>query len=113
MKTIPGVVVWLAAMLFQSVQSARADDWPQFLGPERNGRSAETGLLDRWPDQGPKVVWRAEGGVGMSALAIRGERAFTLVQRDKKQWVVSLSSQTGELIWKTPIAAEYRNPMGN
>ena len=46
-----------------------ASDWPQFLGPNRNGISAETDLLEEWPDGGPKELWRAAGGVGMSGLA--------------------------------------------
>jgi hypothetical protein len=49
---------------------SRAADWQQFLGPQRNGISAETGLMEKWPAGGPKEVWRVPGGVGMSGLAI-------------------------------------------
>ena len=34
-----------------------AADWPQFMGPNRDGISAETGLADAWPEDGPKVLW--------------------------------------------------------
>src|SRR6516162_8257959 len=37
-----------------------AADWPQFLGPNRNGSSPETGLLTTWPADGPKVLWKVE-----------------------------------------------------
>ena len=47
---------------------APAADWPQFLGPARNGISAETGLLEKWPEGGPKEVWRVPGGVGIAQL---------------------------------------------
>lgn len=90
-----------------------AGEWPQFLGPQRNGLSSETGLLDRWPEDGPKVVWRVPGGIGMSGLAISRGRVLTLAQRDEKQWLIALNSQTGEPVWQTPIAPEYRNAMGN
>ncbi len=96
--------------------AAQADakgEWPQFLGPTRNGLSAETGLLDRWPTDGPKEIWRVPGGVGMSGLAISRGRVLTLVQREGKQWLVALEAKTGESVWETPLAPEYRNPMGN
>ena len=90
-----------------------AGEWPQFLGPNRNGISAETGLLDRFPASGPKVVWRTTGGVGMSGLAISRGQLVTLVQRDEKQWLVALDAKTGQPLWQTPIAPEYRNAMGD
>lgn len=88
-------------------------DWPQFLGPHRNGISDETGLLETWPDGGPKEVWREAGGVGMSGLAIARDRLVTLVQREGQQWVISLNARTGERVWQTAIAPEFRNSMGD
>lgn len=87
--------------------------WPQFLGPDRNGISPETGLLEQWPPKGPPVIWRKPGGVGMSGLAIRDGRLVTLVQHEEKQWVTVLNADTGETVWQTPVAPEYRNAMGN
>ena len=88
-------------------------DWPQFLGPQRNGISEETGLLDRWPAAGPKEVWRVSGGVGMSGLVISRGRLVTLVQRDGEQQLVALDAQTGKTVWERPLAPEYQNGMGN
>jgi hypothetical protein len=88
-------------------------DWPQFLGPARNGISSETGLLDRWPEGGPKEVWRADGGVGMSGLAISRGRLITLIQKDGKQWLSALNAQTGQQQWQTEIAQEYKNQQGD
>jgi outer membrane protein assembly factor BamB len=92
---------------------AAGSDWPQFLGPNRNGISPETGLIDRWVEAGPPVVWRVPGGVGMSGLAIVGDRAVTMVQRQGKQWVIALRRDTGDPIWQTAVGPEYRNPMGD
>ena len=45
--------VWLLVVLICGrQQSTRADDWPQFRGPNRDGVSAEKGLLQKWPDGG-------------------------------------------------------------
>jgi len=88
-------------------------EWPQYLGPQRNGLSPETGLVERWPEGGPKVLWRVPGGVGMSGLSISRGRAFTLVQKEGQQWLLALNSDTGETLWQTKIAPEYRNSMGD
>lgn len=88
-------------------------EWPQFLGPQRNGISPETGLVERWPESGPKMLWRVPGGVGMSGLSISRGRAFTLVQKEGEQWLLALNADTGETLWRTKIAPEYRNSMGD
>lgn len=100
-------------LLALTASIAAAADWPQFLGPDRNGISPETGLMKSWPKDGPKEVWRVKGGVGMSGLAISGGKLMTLVQKDGKQVLLALDAKTGKVIWETPLAPEYENQMGN
>ena len=95
------------------IGNAHAADSPQFLGPNRNGISAETGLIDKWPAGGLKEVWRTAGGVGMSGLAIKDGKLLTLVQREGQQWVVAHDAKTGDSLWQTPLGSEYENEMGN
>lgn len=90
-----------------------AADWPQFLGPDRNGISAETGLLTQWPADGPKELWRAPGGVGLSGVSISRGRLTTLIQKDGQQWLIALDAQSGKSFWKTPLAPEYKNQQGD
>jgi len=92
---------------------ARGDDWPQFLGPERTGISREQGLIGEWPAGGLPEVWRVPGGVGMSGVSVVGDRAVTLVQGEERQWVLCLGVADGQTVWKTEIAPEYRNAMGD
>lgn len=94
-------------------QPGNVFDWPQFLGPERNGLSTETGLLDTWPGNGPPEVWRAQIGPGMSGLAISGGRLYTLVQKTGQQFVIALDAKTGKPIWEAPVSVAYRNSQGN
>ncbi len=89
-----------------------ANGWPQFLGPNRNGLSTETGLIDSFGSASPKVVWRVTGGVGMSGIALDGKRAITLVERDNKQTVLALDASNGDTIWSQPVADAYKNGMG-
>src|SRR5690349_24426836 len=89
--TLPAA--WATA---QPVSPPDPHDWNQFLGQERNGISRwATGLPGAWPKGGPKEVWRATGGVGMSGIATGGWKLCTLVQNDGQQWLICLDSSTG------------------
>ncbi len=105
------LLLWQLPAAAQTTPDKNA--WPQFLGPERNGVSSETGLLKEWPQDGPKVVWRVPGGVGMSGFAISRGKAITLLQREGKQTVVAFDALTGKTAWETPVAPAYKNGMGN
>jgi outer membrane protein assembly factor BamB/pimeloyl-ACP methyl ester carboxylesterase len=91
----------------------RADDWPGFLGKNRNGISAETSLIDAFPASGPVVRWRVAGGVGMSAVVVQGDYALTTWNADGQQWLVALDTSNGSLKWRTPMGAAYKNAMGD
>lgn len=90
-----------------------AADWPQLLGPARNGISAETGLIDSFSDEGPDVVWRTPLGVGMSSIAIANGLAITMYQDAENQYVVALEEGTGERRWATRVGPSFENAMGN
>ncbi len=93
--------------------AAVAADWPQWLGPARNGTSPETGLLTDWPATGPKLLWKVPGGDGYSSVAVVGDRAYTLVQRDGGEWAIALDTATGNEKWARKIAPAYKNSYGN
>ncbi len=95
------------------VLPAPAADWPNWLGPARNGSSPEKGLLTDWPAAGPKVLWKVPGGDGYSSVAVVGDRAFTLVQRDGAEFAIALETETGAEKWAKKIAPAYKNSYGN
>lgn len=88
-------------------------DWPQFLGEKRDGASSETALLDAFPEEGPEVVWRVPGGVGMSAVTVADGLAITTMNDLGKQLLVAFDAKTGERAWQTGLAAEYKNGQGD
>ena len=92
---------------------AAAGDWPQFLGPQRNGLSDETGLIDHFPAAGPRLEWRIQPGEGMSGLAVVGGVIYTLVQHDGGQLALAVDAASGDTIWETQLAPEFKNPMGD
>ncbi|MCS7045250.1 MAG: PQQ-like beta-propeller repeat protein [Gemmataceae bacterium] len=101
------------ASFFLCALTLTAADWPQWLGPHRNGFSPETGLLTTWPTSGPKVLWKARGGDGYSSIAVAGGRAITMVQRDGKEIVIALDARRGTELWSTPLGKGYKNQYGN
>ena len=71
----------LTAALLMTITAfqASAADWPQWRGPNRDAVNRETGLLDKWPADGPKLLWEAKGlGHGYSSVAIVRNRLFTM-----------------------------------
>ena len=87
-----GRLVFAAAwLLILSVAPTMADDWPQYRGPQRNDRSAETGLLKEWPVGGPKLLATYNAsGLGYSGPAIVGDRLYTLGDRGEKEFLIAL-----------------------
>ena len=104
---------WIVAATLGGAALALAGDWPQWLGPNRNGSSPETGLLAAWPAEGPKVLWKVAGGEGCSSVVVAGGRAYTLVQRGGDELALALDAATGKEIWKTRCGPAYRNRYGD
>ena len=80
--------------------TASAADWPHLRGPRYDGVSAETGLVESWPQGGPPVLWKIELGQGYSALIAVGDGVYTQYQRPSGQYLVCLDANTGRRIWR-------------
>ena len=79
-------------------------DWAQWWGPNRDGRSAETGLLQEWPDGGPELLWKATGlGAGFSTVAIAGDKIYTTGDKDGSSYVHGLALDGGKILWTTKL----------
>ncbi len=96
----------------QAEEPAPADPgWPHFRGPDYNARSAETGLADSWPADGPPVLWAKEIGRGFSGLIAVGRRVYTQTQTLTAQVVLALDADTGRTIWEHRYGWPY-DPAG-
>ena len=78
---------------------ALAEDWPQFLGPTRNGVYTGNDLAAKWPAGGPAVVWKKEVGQGFSAPVVAEGRLILFHRRGDKEVVEALDAATGRPIW--------------
>ena len=90
-----GLLAWRsAAVLWLGASAALAGDWPQILGPERNGQADGERLAATWPDGGPPVVWQAHVGRGFAGVAVKNGR-LVLFHRQGNQLVAEARSRHG------------------
>ncbi|MGB1926199.1 MAG: PQQ-binding-like beta-propeller repeat protein, partial [Rubripirellula sp.] len=92
---------------------ASGADWPQFLGPDRDGKVDAVGLVDNLNPDTIRLVWETDGGAGMSGMAVAEGLAVTLWNREGQQFLGALDTETGKARWVTAVAPLYRNTMGN
>ena len=105
---------------------AKADDWPQWLGPNRDGVWRESGIVATFPKAGPKELWRVPVGIGYAGPAVAAGKVFVLdlvpskgaklpysgfakgarVPGDER--VLCLDEQTGKPLWEHRYPTEYR-----
>lgn len=84
------------------VSAGAADaDWPQYLGPSGDSTSAETGLLDQWPADGPPELWRIDVGPGFGGAAVSNGEAILLDRAHSQADILRvLDLKTGEEKWR-------------
>ncbi|MFA7006250.1 MAG: PQQ-binding-like beta-propeller repeat protein, partial [Verrucomicrobiia bacterium] len=96
MKT-PTLLIALTLLLSQP---AFAGDWTQYRGPQRNDLSSETGLLKKWPDAGPRLLWTFKNsGIGLTGPAVVGERLYITGGRAGTEYLIALNLRTGTEAW--------------
>ena len=109
MLAIAARLAALAICLCATTIPCLAADWPQFLGPERNGRSSETGLSDSWSKEGPPILWEKAVGAGFAGPAVAGGKLFLFHRLGNEETVEALEASTGKEIWKQAYATDYRD----
>lgn len=83
---------------------ARADDWPQWRGPNRDDISKEKGLLKAWPKDGPPLAWKIKGlGEGHSSVAVAKGRIYTMGDQQDGSYVMALEEKGGAPVWTTKV----------
>ena len=103
--TLPALTLLVLTLVaFTLTTPAFGEDWAQWRGPNRDAKSLETGLLEKWPEEGPPLAWKATGiGGGYSSIAIANGHIFTMGDLDDGSYVLVLNEADGALIWKTRI----------
>ncbi len=98
-------LVW-AAGTFSNV--AQAGDWPQILGPDRNGIAKGETIRVNWNESSPSQAWSREVGTGHAGVAVSQGQVFLFHRHDDKEIVEALDSATGDRLWDSSFPASYR-----
>jgi outer membrane protein assembly factor BamB len=116
----------LSTVVLAAAAGSAAADWPQWMGPNRDAVWAETGILDKFPEGGPKVLWKAPVGGGYAGPAVAGGKVYVTDkvlkpgakeptnQFDVKsvvptvERVLCLDAKTGKEIWKHEYDCPYQ-----
>lgn len=111
--TLP-VTAMCILSLSGAVSNRTLDDWPQWRGVNRDGKSAETGLLRSWPEGGPRLAWRTSGaGEGYSSFAVAGGKLYTLGARGGTEYVMAFDEGTGRKLWEVAHGDRFSNDRGD
>ena len=100
---IAGLWVLSLSMGAQSPRRIALGDWPEIRGPQRDGTSRETGLVERWSPTGENLLWRAPFG-GRSAPVVMGNRVYVQNPSSRgetlQERVMALDTETGKVVWE-------------
>jgi outer membrane protein assembly factor BamB len=111
------VVTLVVCAVSLTAATVRADDWPQWLGPQRDGVWRETGILDKFPPGGPKVRWRTPIGAGYTGPAVAEGRVYVMDRISEsgkpkkgagKERVLCLDEASGKILWKHEYDCPYQ-----
>lgn len=89
-----------------------ASDWPQFLGPGRNGVYSGTNLAGNWPKAGPPTLWQKKVGQGFSGPVVANGKLILFHRLEDRETVECLDAQTGNQLWTFDYATAYRDDFG-
>ena len=91
---------------------ALGEDWPQFLGPSRDGVYAGPAVGLAWAKSGPPLLWKIEVGQGFSAPVVARGRVILFHRRENRAIVESLDALTGKRVWSSEYPTLYRDDFG-
>jgi outer membrane protein assembly factor BamB len=98
--------------LFATSLAAIAADWPQWLGPKRNGHAASGETLTVEAIRQPKVLWKISIGGGFSSPILVKDRIVYMDENGSKEVAHCVDAATGKELWKTEISNRFNDEWG-
>jgi hypothetical protein len=93
-------------------QRKTGHDWPDFLGPHRDGKSDERGLPQQWSKQHPPILWQQPIGTGYAGPTIAAGRLFHFSRVGDSARLICRDAETGEELWKCDYPTDYEDLLG-
>src|SRR5579862_8823489 len=89
-----------------------AHDWPQFLGPNRNGVYSDQDISSTWPAVGPSIAWSIEVGHGFAGPVVSNGKLILFHRKDDKERIECFDPATGKSVWASDYATDYSDDFG-
>jgi outer membrane protein assembly factor BamB len=89
-----------------------AADWSQWLGPDRNAVSNERGLNLDWKKKKPKLLWKVPLGSGFSGMSLVGNRLYTMMSENKREFATAHDATTGKELWRRDVGPLFEDGQG-
>ena len=94
------------------LRSLAKGDWPQILGPNRNGIYTGPEIVPSFPRTGPPPLWKRDVGAGFAGPAVAGDRLILFHRVNNRETVEAMDANTGKTIWTFDYPTSYRDDFG-
>src|SRR5260221_10109758 len=105
-------LTWIVTFLALAIAAVHTEDWPEFRGKGRLGVWNETGIIDKFPESGLKVLWRTPVKAGFTGAAVAAGRVFltdfsSIQGRRGTERALALDEKTGRILWTQQWETTY------
>src|SRR5262245_27241198 len=102
--------VFLAGAASAAAQTQpKETPWLQWGGPHRNFQTEATGLAERFPASGRRVMWKRDLGEGYSSILVENGVLYTMYGRPNQEITLAADAKSGKTIWERPNAVSFHN----
>jgi outer membrane protein assembly factor BamB len=109
----PSIVAVSLGLLLAVGAELHAGDWPQVLGPNRDGVAVGETLPDKLPAGGPKRLWQTEVGEGFAGPAVKGDRVVLFHRNNSGERLDAFETSSGKPAWSRSFPASYRGTIAD
>lgn len=110
-------ILILLALAMSIPSLAKDGDWPRYRGVSGNGIANPADLLDQWPAEGPKEVWRQAIGPGYGEMIQVDGKIYTnsgdTEGEEKSEYLISFDAATGKELWRLKVDTLIETEFGN
>ena len=108
-----GLLALVAACCLWPCAFVAGGDWPNILGPQRNGIAVEEKLADKWPTGGPRSVWEADVGSGFAGVAVAEGIAVLFHRLGNDDTLSTYDAATGKPLWSQGFPTDFQPQIGD
>jgi len=98
----------LLILISLTCTSGNGGDWPQILGPHRNGVAIDEKIADVWPESGPQRIWDCDVGSGFSGVAVSAGKVVLFHRVGNEDRIEARQANTGKKLWEVLLPTRYQ-----